>query len=236
MKAIVSIFIFTSFFSYLNAKTNVHTIVEKLEKKYKSFTTLEVPFEQTITNKAYGKGITYTGALYLKKKGKMFWDYTSPKFDIKQIRSNGKKLCMYFPTEKEMTVEDNFDRLKETSGISFLWGEGNLEEQFSVTLQEETKNNYLLHFIPKDKEFEIDSMKVHIEKKSNLITELVTLDKGQNENRIIFTKKPRINKNMSDSLFSCTVGKGVTIRNKNKDIADETKNTPDKSGLQKKSD
>src|SRR3989338_5916569 len=164
MKTILSIFVFTSFFSYLGADTRVHTIVEKLEKKYKSFATLEVPFEQTITNRAYGKGITYTGTLYLKKKGKMFWDYTSPKFDIKQIRSNGKKLCMYFPNEQEMTVEDNFDRLKETSGISFLWGEGNLEEQFSVTLQEETKKNYLLQFIPHDKEFEIDSMKVHIEK------------------------------------------------------------------------
>ncbi len=220
----------------IKPQENIHTIVDKLEKRYKSLNTFKGEFEQTITNSAYGEGIKYKGTLYLKKRGKMFWDYKEPQFDRKEIRSNGKTLCMYFPEEKEGMVEDNFDRLKETSGISFLWGEGSLEKQFDVMLQDQTKDLYVLYFIPKDKDFEIQSMTMTIQKKDSLITQITTVSEGRNENIIMFTGKPHINETISDSLFVCKFGKEVTIRNTHKDVNDEAeKNTPRQPGVQKKS-
>jgi outer membrane lipoprotein-sorting protein len=217
-------------------ETDVHAIVSRLEQKYKALESLKVSFTQTITNSRDDKPPLYKGTLYLKKGGKMFWDYKEPKFDIRQMRSNGDTLCMYFPNEKEAMFEDDFDRLKESTGISFLWGEGSLEKQFNVSLKEERDDVFVLSFIPREDDLGIRSMNLTVHKDTNLVREVVTTDVVNNENRIVFGNKPIINPELNSSLFSCSFGKDVTILNAKKNISHEPKeDSSHKSGMQKKS-
>jgi len=71
-------------------------VVREIENVYSRMTDLRADFTQTAFNKSLNQSIPARGTVYLKKGGKLRWEYTEP--TPQEIVSDGKKLWVYTPT------------------------------------------------------------------------------------------------------------------------------------------
>ena len=65
-------------------------------------TDLRADFTQTAFNKSLNQNINAQGTVYLKKGGKLRWEYTQP--TAQEIVSDGKKLWVYTPSQRGFVI------------------------------------------------------------------------------------------------------------------------------------
>src|SRR6184192_4853357 len=104
-------------------------VVRDLETAYGRMTDLRAEFTRTAFNKSLNQTIPARGAVYLKKGGKLRWEYTQP--TPQEIVSDGKTLWVYTPTLNQVNVAPAPEALAGPAG-SFLVGLGKLREHFGV--------------------------------------------------------------------------------------------------------
>jgi len=102
-------------------------LLKGVESRYNRAQTLEVRFAETYSG--LGRGArTETGVLYLRKPGRMRWEYTQP--SGKLFVSDGKQVYLYLPGENRVEKM----KLKETEDmrapLAFLLGKLNFEKEF----------------------------------------------------------------------------------------------------------
>src|SRR5438309_5838188 len=78
-------------------------VVRDLEGTYSRMIDLRAEFTQTAFNKSLNQTIPAQGTVYLKKGGKLRWEYQEP--TPQEIVSDGKKLWVYTPRSEEHTSE-----------------------------------------------------------------------------------------------------------------------------------
>jgi outer membrane lipoprotein carrier protein len=109
----------------LAATPDVHDIAQKVDQRYNHLHTLRADFTETYTGA--GMDRTESGTLWLKKPGKMRWDYRSPR--EKLFLSDGKDAWFYIPGDrqvKRMPIK-KLDDLR--SPLGFLLGKTRLERE-----------------------------------------------------------------------------------------------------------
>ena len=103
----------------------VHEIAQKVDKRYNRLHTLQANFVEIYR----GAGIdrTESGDLWLKKPGKMRWEYRSPR--EKLFLSDGKDAWFYVPGDRQVrrTPVKKLDDLR--SPLGFLLGKTQLEKE-----------------------------------------------------------------------------------------------------------
>ncbi|MBZ5591238.1 MAG: outer membrane lipoprotein carrier protein LolA [Acidobacteriia bacterium] len=111
----------------LGADDPTQHVLKEVERRYNRAETLQVGFTETYNapNRAVR---SESGTLYLRKPGRMRWDYTSP--PGKFFGSDGKKVYLYVPSSNQF---QNM-KLKETEDmrapLAFLLGKLNFEKEF----------------------------------------------------------------------------------------------------------
>ena len=104
---------------------DVHAIAQAVDNHYNHLQTLQAEFTETYR----GAGIerTESGSLWLKKPGKMRWEYRSPK--EKLFLSDGKDAWFYLPGDRQVrrTSVKKLDDLR--SPLGFLLGKTRLEKE-----------------------------------------------------------------------------------------------------------
>src|SRR2546429_905883 len=114
--------------SAVRAET-LEDVVRDLEAAYSRVTDLRAEFTQTAFNKSLNQTIPAQGTVYLKKGGRLRWEYTEP--TPQEIVSDGRKLWVYTPALNQVNVGDAPEALAGPAG-SFLAGLGRLRAQFDV--------------------------------------------------------------------------------------------------------
>ena len=108
-----------------NPVPDVHAIAQAVDDHYNHLKSLETEF----TENYRGAGIerTESGSLWLKKPGKMRWEYRSPK--EKLFLSDGKDAWFYLPDDRQVrrTSVKKLDDLR--SPLAFLLGKTRLEKE-----------------------------------------------------------------------------------------------------------
>src|SRR5437870_6839304 len=104
-------------------------VVRDLEGTYSRMIDLRAEFTQSAFNKSLNQTIPAQGTVYLKKGGKLRWEYKEP--TPQEIVSDGKKLWVYTPALNQVNVGDAPEALAGPAG-SFLAGLGRLRAEFSV--------------------------------------------------------------------------------------------------------
>ena len=104
-------------------------VVDALEATYGKMTDLRADFTQVARNKSLGQDVEAEGTVYLKKGGRMRWEYKSP--SPQQIVSDGTHLWVYTPELNQVNKGDAPKALAGPAG-SFLQGLGKVREQFAV--------------------------------------------------------------------------------------------------------
>jgi len=102
-------------------------LLKGLESRYNRAQTLQVKFAETYSGLGRGPR-TESGVLYLRKPGRMRWEYTQP--SGKLFVSDGKDVFLYLPGEnrvEKMKLKDTGDM---RAPLAFLLGKLNFEKEF----------------------------------------------------------------------------------------------------------
>jgi outer membrane lipoprotein carrier protein len=104
---------------------DVHAIAQAVDERYNHLHTLQAEFTEIY--RGAGMERTESGTLWLKKPGKMRWEYRSPR--DKLFLSDGKDAWFYVPGERQVrrTAVKKLDDLR--SPLAFLLGKTKLEKE-----------------------------------------------------------------------------------------------------------
>ena len=194
------------------AAQSLDDVVREIESVYSRMTDLRADFTQTAFNKSLNQTIPARGTVYLKKGGKLRWEYTEP--TPQEIVSDGKKLWVYTPTLNQANVADAPEALAGPAG-SFLAGLGRLRTEFQVRFlnpaqPKDAEGNWALDLTPKQPLPTLTRLILSVDPKSWEIRKAIVHDQFENTVTMRFTKMA-VNSGLPDRTFSFVAPKGVVI-------------------------
>lgn len=187
-------------------------IAAKVQKKYEKVTDLSAKFTQQISVQGGArKGPTTTGTLYLKKPGKLRWEFDEAMTFI----SDGKTLWQYDPDENQVIVNKFMQQTTSVTALNFLSGMGELTQAFNVSKVEprgEKKDRGLfIKLVPKDEEdVQLTELTLVIDPRTWLATEAYLTDPLGNETHLIF-EDVKVNTGLKEARFNFQIPEGAEV-------------------------
>ena len=187
-------------------------VLREVEGVYGRMNDLRADFTQSAFNKSLNSTIPAKGAVYLKKGGKLRWEFTEP--TPQEIVSDGKKLWVYTPTLNQANVTEAPEALAGPAG-SFLAGLGKLRSEFQVRFlnpaqPKDTDGNWVLDLTPKKPLPTLARLILALDPKNWEIKKAVVHDQFENTVTMRFTKMV-VNSGLPDRTFTFVAPKGVVI-------------------------
>jgi outer membrane lipoprotein carrier protein len=188
-------------------------VLDALEATYGKMTDLRAEFTQVARNKSLGQDVKAEGTVYLKKGGKMRWDYKSP--SPQQIVSDGTHLWVYTPELNQVNKGDAPKALTGPAG-SFLQGLGKVREAFTVRFlnpanKTDGSGRPVLDLTPKKPTPLLARLVLTLVQKENyVVRQAVLYDQLQNTVTMSFSRVA-VNPGLSDTLFAFTPPKGTAV-------------------------
>jgi outer membrane lipoprotein carrier protein len=181
-----------------------------LQKKYDSIRDFSADFTQTTEGGVLRrKPVTERGKLFVKKPGRMRWNYTSP--EEKVFVSDGRQIQLYVPADKQVIVSELPSDDRATSAVLFLMGRGNLTRDFNVSYgQGGTADTYVLRLDPKTRQAEYDWLQLTVDRRSLQIKELTAGDQPGGRSTFTFTNFKE-NPGVADKTFVFSAPRGTEV-------------------------
>jgi len=188
------------------------TVVDGLEATYGRMNDLRAEFTQVARNKSLGEDVKAEGTVYLKKGGKMRWEYKSP--SPQQIVSDGTYLWVYTPELNQVNKGDAPKALAGPAG-SFLQGLGKVREEFTVRFlnpanKTDGTGRPVLDLTPKKPTPLLMRLVLTLDPKDYVVRQAVLYDQLQNTVTMSFNRVA-VNPGLSDTLFVFTPPKGAAV-------------------------
>jgi len=109
---------------------DVREVVKKLQARYEQTRDLEASFEQTTKIEGFATPITSSGRVYVKKPGRLRWDYLEP--NVEEIYVDRNDVLIYVPEHKQVLVGKLTQMAASQAPLRLLQGAAKLEEHFDV--------------------------------------------------------------------------------------------------------
>ena len=184
-------------------------VAAALQRKYDSLRDFSADFTHTYEGGVLRKRVTERGTLMVKKPGKMRWNYTSP--EEKVFVSDGRRIYLYVPADKQVTVSPVPEQDEATTAIMFLAGRGDLTRDFSVSYAPGgTADKYKLRLEPKQRERDYDWLELLVDKATLRIVTLHAGDRQGGQSAFLFTNFKE-NTGLSDKTFEFKIPRGVDV-------------------------
>ena len=185
-------------------------VVRGVEGAYGKMTDLRGEFTQSALNKSLNQTIDAQGVVYLKKGGKLRWEYAEP--TKQEIVSDGKTIWIYTPQLNQVNTGPAPEALSGPAG-SFLSGLGRLREHFNVRFLNPAQprdgdGNVVLDLTPKQPLPTLTRLILSLDGKTYDVRKAVVYDQFENTVTMRFTKVA-INAGLPDRLFTFSPPKGV---------------------------
>jgi outer membrane lipoprotein carrier protein len=186
--------------------------VAALEQAQRRVTDLKAPFRQAAHNKTLNQTIDARGTLYLKKPGRLRWEYQTP--TPQEIVSDGTRLWIYTPELKQVNVSAAPAALAGPAG-SFLHGLGQVREHFEPRFLNpaqptDAEGLVVLDLVPKRPQPLLARLIVSVDPKTWLVRQAVIHDELGNTVTVRFGD-PVVNSGLADSLFVFVPPPGVAV-------------------------
>jgi outer membrane lipoprotein carrier protein len=186
--------------------------VNALEQAQRRVTDLKAPFRQAALNKALNQTVEARGTLYLKKPGRLRWEYQTP--TPQEIVSDGTRLWIYTPELKQVNVSAAPAALAGPAG-SFLQGLGQVREHFDPRFLNPAQPTdadglVVLDLVPKRPQPLMTRLIVSVDPRSWLVRQAVIHDELGNTVTVRFGDTV-VNSGLSDSLFVFVPPPGVAV-------------------------
>jgi outer membrane lipoprotein carrier protein len=127
------------------AADSLARMLKGVEERYNHTNTLQVAFAETYTMK--GRKRTEKGELYLRKPGRMRWEYSSPAGKL--FGSDGKFAYAYFPDEKRFEKSSLKGTEDMKAPLAFLLGKLQFDKEFRDFRSEPDGPSTFITAIPK---------------------------------------------------------------------------------------
>jgi len=192
---------------------SINDLMKKVEERYfkKCFS---ANFLQESTLKAMGIIDNAKGSAFFKHPGKMLWKYDEP--EIQVIVTDGKKLWIYRPEDKQVMIGEWPNYFGKGKGASFLTDIEILRESFFISYASDSEidisdnNFYSLKLIPKISNSDFSSLYLKISKKNYEIQELISYNAYEDKTKIQF-KDLKFHKDLLDSQFNFNIPEGSDV-------------------------
>ena len=186
--------------------------VAALEQAQRRVTDLKAPFRQAAHNRSLNQTVEARGTLYLKKPGRLRWEYQAP--TPQEIVSDGTRLWVYTPELKQVNVAAAPQALAGPAG-SFLQGLGQVREHFQVRFLNpaqpaDAEGRIVLDLTPKQPQPLMTRLLLSVDPASWLVRQAVIHDELGNTVTVRFGEVV-VNSGLSDSLFVFVPPPGVTV-------------------------
>lgn len=198
------------------ALREVREVVKKVQARYEQTKDLQAEFTQKTKIAGFATAISSSGRVYLKKPGRLRWEYLEP--SIEEIYVNHDDVKMYVPEHKQVLVGKLTQMAASKAPLELLQGVAKLEEQFDV---EPTPGNTrgagglpLVTLLPKRRDSEavrtLDRIVMEVQPKTYFIKRLALHEISGNIATFEFTGlKP--NTGLKDEVFEFQVPPGVEV-------------------------
>jgi outer membrane lipoprotein carrier protein len=185
------------------APGDLQRTLKGVEDRYNKIQTLQVKFTENLTSR--GRTKTDSGTLYLRKKGKMRWEYASGILFV----SDAKFIYSYYPDEhraEKMSMKESDDM---KAPLAFLLGDVNFERDFGEYRTKPQDGGVLITALPKSDKFPYTEVTFLVAPDSTMRRLEVKL---QNNDLMVFTfEGEKKNPLLTDALFQFTPPKGVEL-------------------------
>lgn len=186
-------------------------VADRIQKFYDSTKDFQAAFQQEYFSQALGRKKSSSGFVYIKKPGKMRWDYTTPR--PKHFVADGTALYVYDPELEQVMVDRSFSGSQLTTAVTFLWGKGKLAEEFKVAFSKRkdlgSEKQYTLELKPR-KKARFKKLTFVVDRQTFKVLETVVEDPGGNINHIFFAKIAT-NVGLKDEAFKFEIPQGVEV-------------------------
>ncbi|MEK6665779.1 MAG: outer membrane lipoprotein chaperone LolA [candidate division NC10 bacterium] len=191
---------------------SLEAVVAGVEGAYARLADLRADFIQQAFNKSLGQTIKAEGTVYLKRPGKMRWEYRAPA--PQQIVSDGQSLWVYTPELNQVNVGEAPRALAGPAG-SFLAGLGKVSEEFTVRFlnpaaKTDEAGNLVLDLTPRRPTPVLTRLILSVDPREFLTRKAVLYDQFDNTVTMLFTRVT-VNPGLADRLFIFTPPKGVAV-------------------------
>lgn len=188
------------------AEDDAAAVVSKLQSKYESITSIKADFTQEVSSKGM-PAMKSEGKVWLKKPGKMRWEYKKPAKDL--IVSDGRTIWLYQP-DLNQVIERPASMSASAMATDFLSGIGNVEKEFEVKLSPVESVNHVLILTPKQEQPGLKKLILEVGKEKFIVEKTVITDHFGNQTAVTF-KDIKLNASIKDSLFKYTPPRGAAI-------------------------
>ena len=185
-------------------------VVRGLETAYGKMSDLKGDFTQTAFNKSLNQTIPAHGTMYMKRGGKLRWEYVEP--TPQEIVSDGKTLWVYTPSLNQVNVGDAPEALAGPAG-SFLAGLGRVREHFHVRFLNPAQpraddGTVVLHLTPKQPQPTMTRLLLSLDPRGWEVRRAVVYDQFDNTVTMQFDKLT-VNSGLGDALFTFVPPRGA---------------------------
>lgn len=185
-------------------------VVGKVQAFYTDTQQLTALFRQTYTNATFGKKSVSDGKVWIKKPGKMRWDYQGKRIKVqKSFISDGSTLWAVEHDNKQV-LEQGLDDNMLPVAITFLYGKGDLARDFTAALDGSgkygQKNDYVLELTPRTPSAQYKKLYLVVDPGNFRVKQSVVIEASGNVNHFRFFS-PDTKSSVKDSWFVVNIAK-----------------------------
>jgi outer membrane lipoprotein carrier protein len=187
---------------------DIHTVAKAVDEHYNHLRSLEAEFTEIY--RGAGMDRTESGTLWLKKPGKMRWEYRSPR--DKLFLSDGKDAWFYVPGDKQVrkTAVRKLEDLR--SPLAFLLGKTRLEKElqglgFAPDIAPLDQGDVMLRGVPKALGDRINQILLEITPQNQI--RRIQIDEADGSSTAYQFSQQKEDVEISDKLFRFTPPPGA---------------------------
>ena len=192
------------------AQSDVHQIANRVDQHYNHIHTLQVNFTELY--RGAGVNRSEAGILFLKKPGKMRWDYRQPR--PKLFLSDGKTAWFYVPGEQQVRKASVKALDDFRSPLRYLLGKTKLEKEFDgLSVAPEAKpleaGNVVLRGVPKSMADRVNQVLLEVTPDSRL--RRIVIEEADGSTTEFQFSDEKTNAPMTDAHFKFTPPAGTEV-------------------------
>lgn len=188
------------------ADASLDDLLKSLETRYNRVQTLQVQFVETFTGAGQPRR-REAGTLYLKKPGRMRWDYTSP--PGKLFLSDGKQVYLYVPSTKRVEKMKLRESEDMRAPLAFLLGKLNFQKEFRNIQERAQGTDRLVTAGPKSADLPYSKVEFLVSPEMQ-IRQLTVTGQDQSILEFVFTDE-RVNPSFDSKLFHFRMPPGAEL-------------------------
>jgi outer membrane lipoprotein carrier protein len=198
------------------ALKDIRDLVKKVQERYDHLKDLQADFQQSTKIEGFEKTLLSSGQLYLKRPGRLRWDYREPTPEEIYVRQND--VMMYVPEHQQVLVGKLTQLAASQAPLQLLQGLSRLEDHFTLQSVKGGRRGEgglpLIALYPKGADDDtmrtVDHITLEVQPKLYVLKTVAIHEVGGNVSTFRFTNI-RTNSGLGNELFDFKPPEGVEV-------------------------